>query len=241
MSAPYTNLRDVMLDLVQRCRNYDVFTGIITVAEDHGDNLADVAQVQAVLGGNGSSSSYIPGMGIVWRTPTAVDALPNVRFGPMQIILPVRVLCDPEIYTQAGGTLHATTVARHLRDLCKHYAPGGLTKTLTLRPPGIQAVEDWVPVAYEMAFETMESDTMIVTQVAAPVISASSASHPSTITLTCATAGAAIYYTTDGSNPGPNNGTLYSTPFTQSAAARIRAGAYKSGSIPSNVTFADIL
>jgi Fn3 associated len=54
--------------------------------------------------------------------------------------------------------------------------------------------------------------------------------------LTCNTAGASIYFTTDGSYPIPAQGTtaLYSVPFAASSVL-IRGGAYKGEMIPSSI------
>lgn len=57
--------------------------------------------------------------------------------------------------------------------------------------------------------------------------------NSSNLTLTCATAGASIYYTTDGSYPEPENGTLYSAPFAMpDTGTLVRAAAYKTGLNP---------
>ena len=42
-------------------------------------------------------------------------------------------------------------------------------------------------------------------------------------TLATATAGAAIFYTQDGTNPAPRNGTLYTAPFTKTGLVKARA------------------
>lgn len=56
------------------------------------------------------------------------------------------------------------------------------------------------------------------------------------IELTCATAGAAIFYTVDGKNPAPRNGTLYTGPLGRPAAGtRLKARAWLAGYLPSNV------
>lgn len=54
-----------------------------------------------------------------------------------------------------------------------------------------------------------------------------------TVTLNCATAGATIRYTTDGTNPTSTTGNVYTAPFTVSATCTIIFQAYKDGLIAS--------
>lgn len=49
------------------------------------------------------------------------------------------------------------------------------------------------------------------------------------VTITCATDGATIKYTIDGSNPSPTHGTTYLSPITIKTTTTIKAIAYKSG------------
>lgn len=74
----------------------------------------------------------------------------------------------------------------------------------------------------------------------APVISAPSNSYinPLTITLTCATEDAIIYYTTDGTTPDENS-TQYYNPFILDSTCALMARAFKGGMDPSNVAFAE--
>lgn len=58
-----------------------------------------------------------------------------------------------------------------------------------------------------------------------------------TVSLSCATSGADIRYTTDGNDP-TTNATLYSTPFTLSASATVKAQAFKDGMADSSVASA---
>lgn len=63
---------------------------------------------------------------------------------------------------------------------------------------------------------------------AAPLISPASGAVPQTVTLTCATASAAIYYTTDGSYPSPLNATAtrYTAALSITAACTLRTVAH---------------
>ena len=75
----------------------------------------------------------------------------------------------------------------------------------------------------------------------APVSITESGALPAVVvTLECATAGAAIYYTLDGSYPTPAAGTLYGEPFTVTTACKLRATAFLEGLSGSNLTAANI-
>lgn len=75
-----------------------------------------------------------------------------------------------------------------------------------------------------------------VAAVADPVISPDSQSFSGTqaVTITCATAGASIYYTTNGSTP-TSSSTLYSGSFNVTTTTTVKAIAIKSGLSDSNV------
>lgn len=79
-----------------------------------------------------------------------------------------------------------------------------------------------------------------VEQVAAPVFSPPGGTYASaqTVSLSTATSGAQIRYTTNGTDPSPTNGTLYTGPGTVSSSMTIKAIAYKSGMTDSAITTA---
>jgi hypothetical protein len=56
------------------------------------------------------------------------------------------------------------------------------------------------------------------------------------VTITTATAGATIRYTTDGSDPSRTNGTVYAGPVTLASSATLKAIAYKDGETDSAIT-----
>lgn len=71
-----------------------------------------------------------------------------------------------------------------------------------------------------------------------PLFEPDSGAGSQEITLTTATAGASIYYTTDGSYPSADNpeAGLYAAPITPGVGNRLRAVAYKTGLIASDIT-----
>lgn len=58
---------------------------------------------------------------------------------------------------------------------------------------------------------------------------------PISVEITTPTAGAEIYYTTDGTEPSPQNGILYHEPVSLSETTALRAAAFKEGYEPTNV------
>lgn len=58
---------------------------------------------------------------------------------------------------------------------------------------------------------------------------------PFSLSITCATVGASIYFTTNGSAPSPTNGFLHSAPISITRQSFIRAAAFLPGYVPSDV------
>lgn len=85
--------------------------------------------------------------------------------------------------------------------------------------------------SYDYLFSQMSSYEVEISDVATPVISPADGTTFSgslTVTITCPTSGATIYYTTNGSNPS-NASTQYSGAFTVNATTTIKAIAFKNG------------
>jgi uncharacterized repeat protein (TIGR03803 family) len=91
-----------------------------------------------------------------------------------------------------------------------------------------------------LAFASGQTDSRVSTSVyivnipsvaAAPTFSPAAGTYATTqsVTITSATSGATINYTTDGSAPTESNGTVYSGPVSVSATGTLKAMAYVSG------------
>lgn len=143
----------------------------------------------------------------------------------------------------AGTKKAAIDIATRICEVLHHYRPNGIGQTAfcdrdAIRPekPPAKGV-----IAYRVAIRVPVNED-VPTKVSTPTISPETGAAPQTVTITCATAGASIYYTTDESYPWSGNtaATLYSTPFAVAAAAVIRAVAFKSDNIASDSALAVI-
>ena len=119
--------------------------------------------------------------------------------------------------TVTAGTLNnKTDVKPFISDINSN------TVTLTQGGTSGHARIESMEVVYEVS---------AATQVATPAITPNggevSATDP--ISISCATEGASIYYTIDGSVPTTENGTLYAAPFTLVEAATVKAIAVAEG------------
>ncbi len=90
-----------------------------------------------------------------------------------------------------------------------------------------------------LALDVTPSGTTVAPTAAAPAVSPSAGTYGSTqsVSLSDATAGAAIYYTTNGSTPSPSS-TRYSAPITVATTTTIKALAVATGYTTSAVTTA---
>lgn len=135
--------------------------------------------------------------------------------------------------TSATGTGKACVdIAARINRVVHHYLPGGLGGPIVatqeaIRPLG--EVRSGV-IAYKSRFR-LNPDLEQIPRVATPVFDPPSDETPTTITLSCATPGAAIYYTLNESYPWAGNPDAipYSAPISLSAAARVRATAFLAG------------
>jgi Chitobiase/beta-hexosaminidase C-terminal domain len=202
------------------------------------------------LGRNGRA-----GCGVLVEMPAFEVWHPNVA-GPVgNFVLSCVVLEEPNLNFEPGtGTqLSAEAVSEFILESSHQWEIGGVGVVSAQREAirGLWRTEDlhaavgqgslreaiWDAqrfqglVAYRVKFQ-LQAAAMPWTRVAPPVLH----QQQLDLILTCATGQAAIYFTTDGSYPGPGNprAVLYAGPF-QTAAATLRYAAYAAGQIRSNV------
>jgi hypothetical protein len=233
-----TGMRDQQEDIYQRTLADEYLADVFVVNPDKGVPAKDVEEGLALI----AKRSTKLGAGIVVMPPIADPESAEVSGGILSCEFTLRVLEDPITNRGSSGTgLAALTICRRLIMLHHLSRSVGVMGMMVAKKPCIVPVNDEnAPVAYEVRFGVSEEYFAPVLKVETPVIAPNGGApvYPQTVTLTCGTAGASIYYSTDGTFPRAGNGTLYAAPFNLNAAATVRACAFKAGLIASDVNAA---
>ena len=157
--------------------------------------------------------------------------------------------------TAVEDSLVTVTMSCTVADAAIHYTTDGTEPTatsavysapVTFNTPGTYTVKalavksGWENSAVATGTYTV-NEPQAPDTVAAPVITPATASYyePQTVTITCATEGAVIRYTTDGTVP-TESAAVYSAPFTVNATTTITAKAWKAGWIASETASSTI-
>jgi hypothetical protein len=177
-------------------------------------------------------STAAAGTYAVVRVPLAsvvAPTAPGPYFDPVEIA--VRV-CE-NVPVSAGP--HALEVAETALALLHLYRPTTVNEVITAAPNALKAITAPDVVAYEIQVRTQAGAGYAVPQLSAPGVTAAGSASPQVVGLSSAQAGAAIFYTLDGSQPAPRGATsiLYTGPFTISAPGLLRARAWLAGFVAS--------
>jgi hypothetical protein len=134
------------------------------------------------------------------------------------------------ISSSAGATLRYTTDGS---------TPSSTAGTVYTAPVGIAANTTLKAIAFGSGFiDSPVTTGVYAIRVGAPVFSPPPGNYSAAVSLalSSATSGASIRYTTDGSNPSPSIGILYSGSITLSTTTTIKAIAFKAGLTDSVIT-----
>ncbi len=165
--------------------------------------------------------------------------------GPSFEKIEVQVSVGETRAVKSAGTKTAAEIAERVLAVLFQYAepgvftallPDGNTLQLVAPPKEAAALSSLYLVKLKTTAVLRLVDTVTV---ADPVIVAT---NPAAVTISCSTAGAAIWYTTDGSMPAPNGttSTRYTGAFDASAATKVRARAGRWGAKPSDLVTATL-
>ena len=196
MSTPYAADERDQDDFYGRLSADPFFADIPVLLQKKGDITSDTEIAMNTLNAKTGKRGAV----VIVLQPELVMAEPDAPGPEYFIIMAVQVFVtradndDPNTGTGKSAEL----ICKRIRVLMHHYGPGDGTVYSFQR----RAVDqDWQP------------------RCGLPLIDAVPDGGNSQVTLTTATAGAAIYYTTDGSYPSSTNtaATLYAGPFVVNA------------------------
>ncbi|HTB81860.1 MAG TPA: choice-of-anchor tandem repeat GloVer-containing protein [Opitutaceae bacterium] len=164
-----------------------------------------------------------------------------------QLILPPQVTAP--VFSPGSGTynnaqtvtISTPTSGATIRYTTDGSAPTKTHGTIYSKPVSISTTTTLQAIAYKTGFTDSPVTTATYTiQAAAPVFSPAGGTyiHAQMVTITSATSGASIRYTTDGSAPTKTHGTVYSKAVSITATTTLQAITYKTGFIDSPVTSA---
>lgn len=215
-------------DFFHRLNADSFFADVPVLAEHRGVTEDDIAQSLSTL----KEKSGLLGLVAIVLEPNLKPDAPNAP-GPRSIIRIVVQVIDQPLGSTVGKTF--SQAAERVRMVLHHFRDGsGGTWVFDGQEP---VVMEPGKRSYGVAFVRIGVDNPPA-KVSQVLISAAGTVAPQTVTLTCATAAASIYYTTDGSYPASTNAaaTLYTVPFSFATAGTLRAAATKTGLQQSDVS-----
>lgn len=227
-------LRQLRQQIADRLAADSYFEDIPVLTEDRGDVENEIARALGTLTETGGKI----GICAVVLTPFArirTQELPGPYLDPLQLSVTIE---ENVLVNQAtGGTQkHCSDVAERVATLLHKWLPDGHTRPVLVSGNGISVVEPVIgTLAYAVALSFAAGLSVSLDQVATPTANPDGGVAPQTVTLACATAGAAIFYTIDGKFPSPTVGTLYTAPFEVAAACTLKAAAFLAGYLTSEV------
>ena len=156
------------------------------------------------------------------------------------------IQCAAPTFTPAAGTFTTSTsvtISTSTGGATIRYTTNGTTPSSTVgtiysSAVSITATSTLQAIAYETGLTNSAVTSGVYTiQCAAPSFNPAAGTYTSaTVTITTATSGASIRYTTNGTTPSSTVGTVYSSPVAISATETLQAIAYKTGLTNSAVT-----
>lgn len=224
-----SDLITIQTAIAERIRS-DAWLGDVPVLERRqGVVDSDVAAALGVL----NSATGKRGAVIIVAMPTVDVPEPNT-VGPALSVQPsIRVIEKPLFNRREGGTgRQAEEIAIRLLRLLHLVQLGCGTGTLVADKRAIEpaSLGDAQSLGYDVFFTAQGYCAF------APIALPGIAVAAGEATLTCATEGAEIYCTLDGTYPRPGAGTRYEAPIAVVAGQTLRAAAYLGERVPSSVT-----
>jgi len=207
---------------VADCLLADPFFATIPVLVEQPRDLSYELQTSVAAAG-----TY--GVVLVPQALVSAPTAPGPMFDPVEIA--VRFYENVPVSTGP----HALEVAETALALLHLFRPTTINEVIIAAPNALRAITAPNVVAYEIQVRTQAGASYAVPQLDAPSISSAGFLLAQTVTLASDQAGAAIYFTLDGSQPAPRGPTsiLYTAPFVVAAPSLLRTRAWLAGFLAS--------
>ena len=165
--------------------------------------------------------------------------------GPLRLAISFQAWEDRQINLSTSGTKKsAYQVIRHTLALFKGFTVQGVCKLLVPEKPALQRVPAPTGsklIGWGLSFTGREDENFVTPKVERPAFTPARGAT-ATVAIACATAGAAIWFTTDGTPPTPtaqdaaSTATLYAAPIVvPDGGCTIFAQAVKADHFPSSI------
>jgi hypothetical protein len=231
MSDAYDILDILQADVTAILKAVPALADAAVLSDDEGDIEADVIKN---LGPLNAGETGKRGLCLVVMAPEAENALPDTPGPQMEARMDIQVIESVAINRGATGTgIRAAKAAVLALNALHLQILGPCSLWCDAKPI--------VPVRVKKGYQsrTVTMRTRIGLPGSGKVSAVAAQADGSSLALSTSTAGATIYYTTDGSYPAPSNtaaieyeGAVFDLP----ADTQIRAAAYAAGLNPSDVT-----
>jgi hypothetical protein len=225
-------------ELAARLEADEYFADIPVIVADEGNVRAMVEKKQGAL----TSKTGKSGVAVIVLQILGDDDYANLAFGPMTLRPAFQVVEQREMNIGPSGTgKSARQVARRIRDVIKCCQLEGLVTDMQADRPCIEPVnlaseQGKNIVSFQVNFACKEIPSEVLSQVQLPVIAQYGGGAQ--FQITCATAGADLWWTQDDSYPQPNNSAakVYTSPIDiPNGGLVVRACAFKAGMLASIV------
>jgi hypothetical protein len=229
-------------DIAARANADEYFADITVLTERQGDVSNAIDRALKLVSPKGGKIGVAVLIGVVTARVESKD-VPGPYFNSCR--LSASVFENVLFNAGANGTGKAAVdVAFRLAQILHLYRPAGLAQTLVIEDDAVTPLDAERLPAGEIGYRVAIGAGALVevlSRCGVPQISPKGGVAPQEVTLACATEGAAIWYTLDGTYPwsGNSGAVLYAAPFSVAAAATLRAVAHKSGLVASDSAAAD--
>jgi hypothetical protein len=221
-------LRQQRQEIKDQLEAIPFFDVVNIVTEDAKDIDAEISKALGTLTEKGGK------MGVVVILLTARAKMDGRgEFGPVfsEIVHLLRVLEDPMVNRDVNGTGKVSTeVAEQICAALNGFKPVTANGPL-IAHDDLKPADDPNYPGHDVAFVTSGSLDIELPQIDTPEIEDTAG----TISMSCGTDGAAIFYTTDGKKPAPRTGTLYLAPFEPGPGVTVKARAWLAGFLASEI------